>query len=90
MGLANCFRRKEKRNAYGHALKYTMSYIAVKQNLFHKGLFALAFSTYVHELCHVFGGDASSNYSRALSDLLMIQLLKMDDIAKFSASWDAL
>jgi hypothetical protein len=90
MGLANCFRRTEKRNAFGHILKYTMSYIAVKQNLLQKGLFALAFSTYLHELCHVFGGDASSNYSGALSDILTRQLLKINDIAKFSELWDTL
>jgi hypothetical protein len=90
MGLANCFRRKEKRNNHGHALKYTMDHIAIKQNMLQKGLFSLAFATYMHELCHVFGGDASSNYSRALSDILTIQLLKINDIAKFSSLWNAL
>ena len=90
MGLANCFRRKEKRNSYGHLLRYTMTYVAIKQGMLQKGLFALALATYMHELCHVFGGDASSNYSRALSDILTVQLLKIDEIAKFSALWDAL
>jgi hypothetical protein len=85
-----CPTKSIEKNAYGHKLKYTMDRIAIKAKLLDKGRFACALSTYLHELCHVFGGDASSNFSRALSDIIEIQLTGMSAIKLCNEKWDAI
>ncbi|MDR1417049.1 MAG: hypothetical protein LBJ57_06490 [Prevotellaceae bacterium] len=86
-GMANCFKRAVRRNNYGHELRYTMNYVALTYSVFNKNSFANAYSTYLHELTHVFGGDASANYSRALSDVLEIQLQYSHIIVKYALKW---
>ncbi|MDR2706586.1 MAG: hypothetical protein LBC02_12465 [Planctomycetaceae bacterium] len=86
-GMANCFKRTIEQNSYGHELRYTMNYIALKHSAFNKSSFANAYATYLHELTHVFGGDSSANYSRALSDVLEIQLQCINIINKYAAKW---
>jgi hypothetical protein len=90
-GMANCFPiKKTEKNIYGRKLKYTMDHIAIKSRLLKKGSFAEALSTYLHELCHVFGGDASPNFSRALSDIIELQLRGMPIINVCNEKWDAI
>ncbi|MDR3174045.1 MAG: hypothetical protein LBU19_07335 [Treponema sp.] len=88
-GMANCFPVKElSSNSYGHKLRFRMDYVAIKKYLFCPGKFAAVHSTYLHELCHVFGGDSSPNFSGALSDIIEAQLLSVKQILLFSERWD--
>jgi hypothetical protein len=88
-GMANCFPVKDvSSNNCGHKLRFRMDYVAVKRQLLCRGKFAAAYSTYLHELCHVFGGDSSPNFSRALSDIIEMQMLGIKIILMFSEKWD--
>jgi hypothetical protein len=88
-GMANCFPINDlSNNSYGHKLRFRMDYIAIKKHHFCPGKFAAAYSTYLHELCHVFGGDSSPNFSGALSDIIEAQLLSVKQILLFSEKWD--
>jgi hypothetical protein len=90
-GMANCFPVKDSsRNAWGHKLRFRMDYVALKKHLLCREKFAAAYSTYLHELCHVFGGDASPNFSGALSDIIEMQLLGSKVINMFNEKWDEL
>jgi hypothetical protein len=90
-GMANCFpARAGSSNDYGHKLKFRMDYVALKKHVLGRGEFPSAYSTYLHELCHVFGGDSSPNFSRALSDIIEIQLAGIKIIEMFGEKWDAI
>jgi len=91
LGMASCHARRDgKRNPFGHKWRFSMNDIAVKGSLLKKGSFAMAFSTYLHELCHVFGGDSSSNFSRALSDILEIVMRYSKVLETSETAWDAI
>ncbi|MDR3123960.1 MAG: hypothetical protein LBU16_09320 [Treponema sp.] len=88
-GMANCFPVRDlSSNSHGHKLRFYMDYVAIKKYLFCPGKFAVAYSTYLHELCHVFGGDSSPNFSVALSDIIEAQLLCVKQILLFNEKWD--
>jgi hypothetical protein len=88
-GMAICFSVSGSlKNGYGHRLRYRMDYIAIKANLLKAGGFASAYSTYMHELCHVFGGDSSPGFSRALSDIMEMQLSGIGAIKLFEEVWN--
>jgi hypothetical protein len=88
-GMANCFPIKNNSsNDWGHKLRFRMDYVAIKKCLLCREKFATAYSTYLHELCHVFGGDSSPNFSRALSDIIEMQLLSIKIIKIFNEKWD--
>jgi hypothetical protein len=88
-GMANCFpARAGSSNGYGHKLRFRMDYVAVKKHALGHGKFPSAYSTYLHELCHVFGGDSSPNFSRALSDIIEMQLAGIKIIEMLGKKWD--
>jgi len=58
-----------------------MKFSKSKGALLAKDKFIEALSTYCHELCHCFGGDASATFSRAL-----IITLIMENTEKMSIS----
>ena len=88
-GMANCFPlRPVLSNEYGHKLRFRMNYVAIKKCILQHGKFPAAYSTYLHELCHVFGGDSSPNFSRALSDIIELQLSGMKIIEMLREKWD--
>jgi hypothetical protein len=88
-GMANCFPVwAGSSNGCGHKLRYRMDYVAIKKCILGRGKFPSAYSTYLHELCHVFGGDSSPNFSRALSDIIEIQLIGMKIIEMLAEKWD--
>jgi hypothetical protein len=90
-GMANCFPAKAgSSNDYGHKLRFRMDYVAIKKCILGRGKFPAAYSTYLHELCHVFGGDSSPNFSRALSDIIEMQLAGIKIIEMLGEKWDAI
>lgn len=54
-------------NNKGLGIRYDVGEIYLKEYIFSKEYFYDALSTYVHELCHMFGGDSSSVFSQALT-----------------------
>lgn len=72
-------------NSEGITIKFSIRHIFLDQFLLQKGKFNDALSTYIHELCHMFGGDSSANFSKALTCAMGIifgQALLIDLAAK--------
>lgn len=75
------------KNTYGFKQKYDLHAIRMKEILFEKEQYSQAVSTYVHELCHVFGGDSSSQFSLALTKAIEILLNYQEEIEKAKKDW---
>lgn len=87
-GMATLNKRKIiETNYLGLKIRYNLKYIHLKKQLFHKERFSEALSTYVHELCHVFGGDSSGNFSIALTYAIEILLKHYEEIEEAKDKW---
>jgi hypothetical protein len=69
-------------------VKYDVSEIYLKKEIFCADGFYDALSTYVHELCHMFGGDASASFSSALTYSIEILLRKHEDVIFAKSQWE--
>ena len=81
---------KKSYNSHGHKAIYSLIKIEIKKSLLSKDCFANAFSTYIHELCHAFGGDASASFSSALTDAMAIITQNVECIHHYEKQWKAL
>jgi hypothetical protein len=79
---------REIRDAF--AIRYHLPWVALKKSVFTKDGFLRAFSTYLHERAHCFGGDRSAAFSLALTQLLQITLRHSPEIARAEAMWGEL
>ena len=62
----------------------------MKRIVFQKDGYYDALSTYIHELCHIFGGDASNAFSLGLTFAMEILLSNYAIVEKFKYKWDLL
>ncbi len=60
----------------------------MKDTLLSQNKFEEALSTYLHELCHSFGGDSSQRFSAALTDLLATLLKNHEKVAVYKNLWN--
>jgi hypothetical protein len=79
--------RRKQYNEFGYAIKYNIHYLELRHSLFTADTYAEAFSTYCHELCHCFGGDSSSTFSRALTKALELTFKENKSIKQGEKSW---
>jgi len=87
-GMANCIRLSNPQpSPWGLIIQYRLPYVALQQRLLDEGRFHAAFSTYLHELAHVFGGDQSGRFSNALTEILQCTLCHRDEIAQAAEKW---
>jgi hypothetical protein len=87
-GMARLNKNKEnKRNKHGYHFRYRLSQIEIKRNLLTKENFSKAFSTYCHELCHCFGGDASATFSLALTDAMTYIIENRGKLQQYYRLW---
>lgn len=56
----------DKRNIYGLKVMRYAKYVCIKRNVLCIDAFEKAFTTYIHELLHQFGGDSSIQFRKAL------------------------
>jgi len=90
-GMTTCIPIKgEPPRFRGLSLRYRLPYVALKEVLLHSDHFGNAVSTYLHELAHMFGGDSSASFSRALSELMEITLSNSRLIAQWQDQWEKL
>ncbi len=68
-------------------IRYKLIKVYLKHNVFAEDKFHMALSTYIHELCHIFGGDASSSFSEALTYAMTILLVNSEAITYFEKQW---
>lgn len=83
-------KNKQCYNCRGIAIRYDISEIYLKRTIFQKDGYYDALSTYIHELCHMFGGDASNAFSLGLTFAMKILLSNYAVVEKFKYRWDSL
>ncbi len=81
---------KLRKTRDGFAVRYRLPWVALKESVLTKEGFPRAFSTFVHERAHCFGGDQSAAFSLALTRLLQITLRHGSEIAQAQATWEEL
>ena len=81
---------KTIKTCYGFRFKLMLSTMCLKQDILKKHSFNTAFSTFIHELCHCFGGDKSEAFSYALTQALDIILKNSIIIIESNQLWDEL
>jgi len=87
-GTAFMFKNRDiMYNNYGYRIRYRLDKIAIRKSSFSKETFAKAFSTYCHELCHCFGGDASMPFSRALTDVITLAIKNSEVLENSNQLW---
>lgn len=88
-GMTTCIPIKGDPPSFrGLSLRYRLPYVALKEALLRSDHFGNALSTYLHELAHMFGGDGSVSFSRALSELMEITLSNSRLIAQWQDRWE--
>ncbi|KZL88566.1 hypothetical protein [Clostridium magnum] len=88
-GFANCIKLNESIvNDHGLKIRYKLPIIALKIKLLTKNTFSDALSTYLHELCHVFGGDNSAKFSFALTIVLNILIEQTNRLSIYKKRWE--
>ncbi len=90
-GMAKVHKKnKQCYNCRGIAIRYDISEIYLKRTIFQKDGYYDALSTYIHELCHMFGGDASNAFSLGLTFAMEILLSNYAVVEKFKYRCDSL
>lgn len=88
-GMAKVYRlKKQKTNSRGLAIRYEIGEIYLKKCIFTKCSYFDALATYVHEMCHVFGGDSSNAFSQGLTYAMEILLSNSKTIEYYKGQWE--
>lgn len=87
-GLAHCQEIKGKTNKkYNLKVVSNIYTIKLKFNLFSNTTFAQALTTYLHELLHQYGGDASKQFNKALFFMNSIILSNLSNFEEYETRW---
>jgi hypothetical protein len=76
------------KNSMALSIKYDVGEIYLKKEILCAEGFFDALSSYVHELCHMFGGDASASFSYALTYSIEILMQKHDNVISAKSQWE--
>lgn len=74
-------------NNRGLTIRYEIGEIYLKKSIFSKNGYFDALATYVHEMCHVFGGDSSNAFSQGLTFAMEILLANTKIIEDYRRQW---
>jgi hypothetical protein len=80
-------RRRPAVNNRGLVIRYDIGELHLKKYIFSRSTFYDALATYIHEMCHIFGGDASQAFSGALTDAMEILLSNAQVVEQFRQQW---
>lgn len=87
-GMVKLNSRKTKIvNEDGLKIKDEPTEIYLKKDIFRKEGFYDALSTYIHEMCHMFGGDSSQNFSLALTLAMEKLLMNTEEVERAWEEW---
>lgn len=88
-GMAVLFRSRQSGiNIKGIRIRYDVGKIYLKSELFKKDGYFDGLSTYIHEMCHMFGHDASASFSLALTFTLELMMSNQDKVLAGKKEWD--
>lgn len=86
MGMAVCVPARSKGP---RSRRFDLPFVALKRHLLTPGRGSEALSTYLHELAHMYGPDASARFSHLLTDIARESIRHADEMKRFLAQWDA-
>lgn len=87
-GMAVVHKRKNYiTNNKGLKIRYDISKIYLKKDIFCLEGYYDGLSTYIHELCHMFGGDASVSFSQALTYAIELLMENHALVLEEKAKW---
>lgn len=88
-GMASLQKNRNRlKNDRGLKYKNTVCQIYLKTTVFRRDGFYDALSTYIHEYCHAFGGDASQSFSLALTLAIEILMENHDVLQRYKKKWE--
>ena len=87
-GFARCRKNQgERNNITGLYVKYRISEINIREELFRREEYAEALTTYLHELLHQYGNDSEQNFQNALK-LMSIRLSEIKEVLdRYERQW---
>lgn len=87
-GMAKVYRKsKPVMNSSGLSIRYDIGEIYLKRSVFSVNGYFDALATYIHEMCHVFGGDSSNAFSQGLTAAMETLLANAPMIESFRQQW---
>lgn len=87
-GMAKVYRKsKPVMNNSGLSIRYEIGEIYLKRFVFSANGYFDALATYIHEMCHVFGGDSSNAFSQGLTVAMETLLANAPMIEKYGQQW---
>ena len=90
-GMARLYKRnKTAMNCKGIVIRYHVGEIYLKRMIFRENNFYDALATYVHEMCHAFGGDASNAFSKGLTYAMELWMERHDVVKEYREKWELL
>ena len=88
-GMAVVYKKKNPiPNIEGIVIRYDVGIIYLKKDIFSTEGYYNALSTYIHEMCHMFGGDASASFSSALTHTIEILMENPEAVMKGKQEWE--
>jgi hypothetical protein len=87
MGMAVCVPVRSKGRG---SRRFDLPYVALKRYLLAPGCGSQALSTYLHELGHMYGPDASARFSHLLTDIARETIRHAGEMKRFLEQWDVI
>ena len=88
-GMAVVFKKQKPiLNIIGIRIRYDVGKLYLKSSLFTVEGYYEALSTYVHEMCHSFGGDSSASFSQALTYAIKLLMVYKEIVENGRSKWN--
>lgn len=90
-GMAVIYKKKKQLlNTKGIWIRYDIGKLYLKSEIFVADGYYDGLSTYVHEMCHVFGGDSSASFSLALTFSTELLMENQEEVLRGKHKWNQL
>ena len=87
--MAVTYKKKEHLlNSKGIRIRYDIGKLYLKAEIFVAEGYYDGLSTYVHEMCHVFGGDSSASFCQALTFAMELLMKNQEKVIRGKCKWD--
>lgn len=87
MGMAICIPTRSEQPG---SRRFDLPFVALKRYLLAPGRGSEALSTYLHELGHMYGPDASARFSHLLTDIARESIRHAGEMKQFLETWDVI
>ncbi len=88
-GMASQYRKlRPAYNNKGMMIRYDIERVYLKCTIFCSDGYYDGLSTYLHEMCHMFGGDSSASFSKALTYVTELLLEEHEQIEIGKSRWE--